>query len=393
MGEPNEDEIKNLTEAFKALGTWPKVDTPQDLVKWMQSFAKITAPQDNTDPSSSSASTPSSHAASSPPSFSLSQAPKIPAFSGEKKGETSFEVWKYHVNCLTQNGSISPQTVASTVQQSLRGRAATIAMCLGPEADVKQLIAKLDSIFGSVDQGQSLLGKFYSARQDIGEDIATWACRLEYLLNQATQQTPIPTVNRADMMRNQVWSGSRPELRDLSAHTFDTGGSFEDLLRILRRSEADLQQRGTGSHKKSSAPSMAAVASTDPEMSEIKGMLKQLSSDVAMLKKQQDKPRYEDTGYQQPASSYQAPRPEPVRRPNPRQKPSVHWSDSTETQPTTRYESTGWTQDQRPHRQDDTEEPICFRCKQPGHLQYGCRVRLDHSRSLNRNRPMPRGRP
>jgi len=56
-----------------------------------------------------------------------------------------------------------------------------------------------------------------------------------------------------------------------------------------------------------------------------------------------------------------------------------HWSedvDSTQQQ--------GWSSD----------EPVCWRCGQPGHMQYGCRVRLDHTkRPLNYRRPMGRGGP
>ncbi|KAK3103952.1 hypothetical protein FSP39_023190 [Pinctada imbricata] len=47
---------------------------------------------------------------------------------------------------------------------------------------------------------------------------------------------------------------------------------------------------------------------------------------------------------------------------------------------------------QQPTQTDDGE-PICFRCRQPGHLARGCRVILDHSRrGLNWNRPSSRGR-
>ncbi|XP_046558940.1 paraneoplastic antigen Ma1 homolog [Haliotis rubra] len=195
-----------------------------------------------------------------PSPVTLTQAPRLPSFSGEQKGETSFEVWKYQVECLLQNKSLSQQVVANTVQHSLRGKAATIAMCLGPEADLKQLISKLESIFGSVDRNQSLLACFYGARQGESEDVAVWDCRLEHLLNQAATQGSIPLETRSEMLRTQLWSGSKPDLRDLTAHVFDQGNSYEDLLRALRRAEADLQQRGARTGKKGATPNMAAVA-------------------------------------------------------------------------------------------------------------------------------------
>ena len=35
----------------------------------------------------------------------------------------------------------------------------------------------------------------------------------------------------------------------------------------------------------------------------------------------------------------------------------------------------------------DEGEPICRRCSQPGHIELGCRVIMDHSRTLNDSRP------
>ncbi|XP_046570925.1 uncharacterized protein LOC124279168 [Haliotis rubra] len=60
------------------------------------------------------------------------------------------------------------------------------------------------------------------------------------------------------MLRTQLWSGSKPDLRDQTAHVYDQGSTFDDLLRALRRAEVDLQLRGGGAKKKISTPSMAA---------------------------------------------------------------------------------------------------------------------------------------
>ena len=42
--------------------------------------------------------------------------------------------------------------------------------------------------------------------------------------------------------------------------------------------------------------------------------------------------------------------------------------------------------------ESDDEEPTCYRCGQKGHIEFGCCVRLDHSRKdLNMDQPLPRG--
>ncbi|XP_071114956.1 zinc finger CCHC domain-containing protein 12-like [Haliotis cracherodii] len=380
MSKPPPEEFEKRISYFQALGTWPTVDNPEDLVQWMRAYTqtKVKAEDGSSIP-------PSIQGTLAP--VTLAQAPKVPSFSGDKKGETSFDVWKYHVECLFQNKSFSPQAVVNIVQQSLRGKAATVAMCLGPEADIKQLISKLEATFGSVDRGQSPLANFYSSRQEATEEVALWACRLEHSLLQAEAQGPVPQATRNEMLRTQLWSGSKPGLRDQTAHIYDQGSTVDDLLRALRRAEVDLQQ-GAGAKKKISTPNMAAVSTQDTEMKEIKGMLRQLSSEVADLKKQQI------TSLPVPSVPWMNRNPGPIG-PSPNLQPPPqpqYWAPPPGT-PSWYQDERGNSRNQRPSKDSITGEPICFRCNQPGHLQYGCRVILDQRRTLNRKKPMGRGKP
>ena len=43
-----------------------------------------------------------------------------------------------------------------------------------------------------------------------------------------------------------------------------------------------------------------------------------------------------------------------------------------------------------PQERRNEGEVVCYRCGQVGHIQYGCRVRLDHKRDLNSQRPASR---
>ena len=45
------------------------------------------------------------------------------------------------------------------------------------------------------------------------------------------------------MLHNQLWSRLRADPRDKSTYIFDQGGSFGNLLRALRRMEADMMER------------------------------------------------------------------------------------------------------------------------------------------------------
>ena len=67
----------------------------------------------------------------------------------------------------------------------MRGRAARVARTVGPDGSTSDLLVKLDSTFGIVDNKETVLAPFYSAKQGENEDVATWSCRLENLLMDA----------------------------------------------------------------------------------------------------------------------------------------------------------------------------------------------------------------
>jgi hypothetical protein len=50
------------------------------------------------------------------------------------------------------------------------------------DANIDDIIRKLDSIYGSVDRKEILLTQFYGARQEKDEDISHWSCRLERII-------------------------------------------------------------------------------------------------------------------------------------------------------------------------------------------------------------------
>jgi hypothetical protein len=52
------------------------------------------------------------------------------------------------------------------VRRSLRGEAGMVAMRIDLDANIDDIIRKLDSIYGSVDRKEILLTQFYGARQE-----------------------------------------------------------------------------------------------------------------------------------------------------------------------------------------------------------------------------------
>jgi hypothetical protein len=85
-----------------------------------------------------------------------------------------------------------------------------------------------------------------------------------------------------------MWNGLKPQLKDLTGHIFDKEPDFMSLLRALRRVEGDLLQRKV---KTKPATLMSAVTpEPQKDIDELKGMVKQLATDMASLKRQINKP-------------------------------------------------------------------------------------------------------
>ncbi|PJE78479.1 hypothetical protein CI610_02585 [invertebrate metagenome] len=164
---------------------------------------------------------------------------RISVFSGEEKD--TYDVWQYEVgSLLVKHGE---EVVATALRRSLKGRASKVVMNVGPNASVREIVAKMDSIFGAVEKGENLLAKFFSARQKEGEDVSTWSCRLEDIMNKAVQQGDVPDRNAEGMLRTMFWSGLRREIKDVTGQKYDTVRPFDELRIAVHQVERDLMQR------------------------------------------------------------------------------------------------------------------------------------------------------
>ena len=69
--------------------------------------------------------------------------PRISNLSGNNnKGETSYELWRYEVCGLQQDKLYDLENINYTVRRSLKGDAGMIAMHLGPNASLLEIIHK-----------------------------------------------------------------------------------------------------------------------------------------------------------------------------------------------------------------------------------------------------------
>ena len=273
--------------------------------------------------------------------------PRISIFSGNSKGATQFDLWRYEVQCL--KGQYSESIILQAIRRSLRGEASKVLLCLGTEASVDDIVLKLDSIYGDVQRKETILAEFYSARQQVKETVADWGCRIEELINKVDRISPLDVHVKDEMLRNIFWHGLHQSLKNISGHKYDNTSSFHELLVAIRHIECS-QHKDTSSvsasNIKKTEHSKTDNASQRPSdnkvISQLQQAVKDLTSQLQQLQEQHSEDVIHSDTHQHEREAY-----------------SYH-----------NYEDSSY----------DYQEPVCFRCGQPGHIAIGCRVIMDHSR-------------
>lgn len=164
MGDKiSEEEGKKIIEAFEALKLKPKCDTPEDLKKWLEEKSQLGATAKiKTEKTEQTDETTKQYM----------NFPRISTFSGSARGETSYELWRYEIQCLLNEKVYRHDQILQTIRRSVKGEAANILMRLGPGATIDSIIQKMNSIYDTIDRCQRILGQFYSAQQEENESVS-----------------------------------------------------------------------------------------------------------------------------------------------------------------------------------------------------------------------------
>ena len=409
------EEAENVIKALKALKLKPKADTPQDFQKWL----KIAASAQQIQVKAEGGATANQH-----PGF-----PRLSTFNGSPKGETTYELWRFEIQCLVREKVYRHDQILQAMRRSAKGEAANIMMRLGTSASIDDIIQKMNSIYDTIDSGQRILGQFYSEEQEASESVSDWGCRLEQLLNRAVNRGEVMQHQVEDMLRHAFWEGLRSDLKDVSGYIYDKHMSFDELRSELRAIEQDhdRRKRGQKGKKDDNGHVMSAAHEEEPQsgIAELRGMIQNLTAEVQQLKDgrearaQQPHSRGNrgySSGYNRGGGAY---------RGSWQQQQQQHGYQGQPLQQLPQYGFQG----QQPHQLDFQGQqpqqfdfqgqgqyrghrggyqprqgrgrsalgpnglPICYNCGQEGHVQLGCRVRTDHlNKPLNYRGPASRGR-
>ena len=166
--------------------------------------------------------------------------PRIPTFSGEEKSEVSFDVWRYEVKCLLREANYPDAVILEAVRGSLKGRARGLLLSLSFTASAKEIIGKLEGVYGNVFSNEALLQKFYMECQQPGQSVADYGLKLESILQLAVDKGQIAEASKNEMLRSKLWSGLRdPLLKNACRYKYDTIKNFDVLRKEIRAIELE----------------------------------------------------------------------------------------------------------------------------------------------------------
>lgn len=224
--------LKTFTEAGKRSRAWKEIFN-QDLLP--AQVKKETFSPNGKSPSSGTTSSPGTlgHQDSS---YKL-KVPKLPIFSGDKKKDSSFARWQFHVKVFLK-GPYEEYSILNAISQSVRSPAADTMINMGDGVTVSEVLAKFRTRYGSVLQVEALTEKLYSLKQG-PEDVATWAFNIEEVVYEIEEKDGIKHEEAEEKVKGRFWYGLKESrIRDATRATWRTM-SFDDLLVMGRTLEEE----------------------------------------------------------------------------------------------------------------------------------------------------------
>ena len=211
--------------------------------------------------------------------------PKITYFSGEEpkpKNEATYEEWRYEVECIKKDGIYSEQIIAQAVRKSLKGPAKRVLLPLGPSVSIKDMLSRLEGVFGNVATGESILQEFHTASQKADESVTAWGLRIEEILQKAVIKGNVKDSDTNEMLKNIFWKNLRNDrLKNATRAKFESIQSFELLRRAVRAEEYDMKM-----NKNSVQPPQIKQEQVQENKQEETSLIKQLLSRISELEKQ-----------------------------------------------------------------------------------------------------------
>ncbi|XP_048236442.1 uncharacterized protein LOC125371765 [Haliotis rufescens] len=175
-----------------------------------------------------------------------SPSPRLSSFSGDgTKGEVKYKQWHLEIVGCRRENAFSDTSILNAMRRSAKGSAADLLSGLSETVTLDTAIEQLDLVFGNVMPGETLMERFYTARQEKNESVAVWSCRLRDLISKIEASGTLPHNAAPSLLRSRFWMGlTRDDLKQATRHHFDSGTDYNKLLLAVRRVEEELATPG-----------------------------------------------------------------------------------------------------------------------------------------------------
>ena len=175
--------------------------------------------------------------------------PYLTQFSGAEptpKNESNFEDWKAEVQVMLKSKVYPDYIVTQTIRNSLKGQARKVLSTLDPLTDSIGILSKLESLFGNVASGLSVLQEFFTAAQREDESVTMWGLRIEEILQRAIVKREVTPERKNHLLKDKFWRSLHSlDLKIASKVYCDKCSDFEVLRSKVREEEYELKAHKT----------------------------------------------------------------------------------------------------------------------------------------------------
>ena len=132
-------------------------------------------------------------------------------------------------------------SIDHAIRSSLKGQARKIFINMDPECTTQEVIEKMESVFGNVSSGESVLQEFYTTSQRKDESVAEWGIRLEDTFKRSIAKRYATAIQKDKMLKERFWrSLYSSELKNGTRSHFLSEDSFETLRWKVRGEETEM---------------------------------------------------------------------------------------------------------------------------------------------------------
>ncbi|KAH3855933.1 hypothetical protein DPMN_098508 [Dreissena polymorpha] len=211
--------------------------------------------------------------------------PNVPKFSDPAQ----FQEWKIEVESMLISNIYHKEILRQAIRNAIGGKPRKILTTLKPTATTEEILKTLESNFGDIKSGESLMEEYYKAKQEEDEDISAWGIRLEELLQKAIDRGEIKEYRKEKMLKTRFWKHlGNTELKNATRMFYESDCSFEELRRKVRKEEQELKSAKEPGH-----PKQVNVHQMDnhlKNLNDLKEQMKEMEKKINTLTQERQKP-------------------------------------------------------------------------------------------------------